>query len=277
MSSTMRGAVGRLRGLRPVLPVLALVCLALPGLAAATEVTVRVEGEFGNLVKEQTVTIGNGSGWAQKAPGSSSTPALASCKDNTAYQAIELATGGDWDRAEFAKTIKKEKHEFAAGEEYWVPYYNNNYGDWGTCQQKLKNGDTVLMQAAVSGPFPTYIPDSVPIAIDSVEPGTEVVEIGTEVTVHLTEWKPTDIFGEEDPEFPGEHWIIPPSPATDAAGYTVVAGGTSAVTNGLGNATLTLEEPGPVQIEAYVPASPTNWSRAVPVEVCVDDFEPGTC
>ena len=111
--SPMRRGAGRVKPLRLIVPLVALAFLVFPALASATEVTVRVEGEFGNLVKEQTVTIGNGSGWAQKAPGSSSTPPLANCKDNTAYQAIELATGGDWDRSEYAKTIKKEKHEFA--------------------------------------------------------------------------------------------------------------------------------------------------------------------
>lgn len=251
------------------------VCLALPVQALAVdEVTVRVEGETENLLVETKVPIGNGAGWAQ--PWNEVGELPSKCKDDTAYQAIELATKGQWDRQPFAETIKGEKHTFAAGEEYWIPYYNDNYGDWGICQQHLEDGDTVLMQAAVSGPPPAFIPASVPIAIDPVAPPSEIVELG-EVMFNVTAWIPEEIFGEEDPEFPGEHWIIPPSPEVDGVGYTVKSGEAEGVTNAEGEVTLTLEEPGNVTVEASMPESATNWSRAIPLGICVDDGIPSTC
>lgn len=233
-------------------------CMAFPLSALADEVTVRVEGEAKNLLTETTVEVGDGTGTAQTWNEEGEMPH--ECADDTAYQAIELATKGEWDREQFVTEVLGEEHTWFPNEEYWIFYYDNDYATTGVCQKHLEDGDTVLVQAGVSGEAPDFIPESVPIAIDSVDPSGEV-ELFGEVTVHLTAWIPTEL---------GE-----PSSEVNAVGYTVSGGGDEAVTDENGEATLLMEEEGPVAVEASMPGSETNWSRAVPVTVCVE--EPAPC
>jgi hypothetical protein len=252
-----------------------IVALALPATAlAGPKVTVRVEGETKALLAPTQVEVGNGTGIAKTWNGVGSMPH--ECDDDTAYQAIEKATKGNWDRGIFLAEVMGETHTWSPNEEMWIFYYNRNYADRGICDQHLKEGDTILIQAGVSGPPPNFIPESVPLELQLVEPTSGIVEQGGELTVHVTAWQPTDIFGTEDPEEPG-HFIIPPSEEVDGVGYTVKAGKASDVTDGNGEAILTLNDPGPVKVAASTPGSEDNWSRTVPVEVCVDDGEPGTC
>lgn len=231
---------------------------AFPVAAVAAEVTVRVEGETENLLPETTVQIGDGTGAAQTWNEEGEMPH--ECADDTAYQAIELATQGQWDREEFVTVILGEEHTWTPNEEYWIFYLNRNYSDTGICQQHLQGGDTVLMQAGVSGDAPDFVPESVPIAIDSVQPSREI-ELFEEVTVHLTAWIPPD--------------LSEPSEEVDAVGYTITAGNAKAVTDENGEATLLIEDEGAVRIEASMPGSEENWSRAVPVTICVE--KPAPC
>jgi hypothetical protein len=249
--------------------VLAAACLALPGSAAADpEVTVRVEGENSTLLAETQVEIGDGTSNATTWNNVGSLPET--CADDTAYQAIEKAVEGDWDRELAPVEILDETHTWVPNEEYFIFYYNDNYADRGICGQHLEDGDTVLMQAGVSGPYPTYIPESVPLELEVLDPPSGIVEIDGDLTVHVTAWQPSDIFGTQDPMDPS-HWIIDPSDPVDAVGYTVTAGAETAVTDGDGEAVLTMEEAGPISVQASKPLDPENWSRTVPVEVCVDD------
>ncbi len=244
-------------------------CLALPAVAAADpEVAVRVEGEAGTLLAETVVEIGTGSGNATTWNNVGSLPDT--CDDDTAYQAIEKAVEGDWDRDLAPQEILSETHTWSPNEEIWIYYDNNNYSDWGICDQHLEDGDTVLMQAGVSGDSPDYIPESVPLELEVLDPPSGIVEIDGDLTVHVTAWQPSDIFGTQDPMDPS-HWIIDPSDPVDAVGYTVTAGGASDVTDGVGEAVLTMEEAGPIDVQASKPLDAENWSRSVPVEVCVDD------
>jgi len=233
-------------------------CAAFPLAALAAEVTVRVEGEAENLLAETTVELGDGSGPAQTWNEVGEMPE--ECADDTAYQAIELATKGEWDREEFITEVLGEEHTWFPNEEYWIFYLNRNYSNAGICQQHLEAGDTVLIQAGVSGEAPGFVPESVPIAIDSVQPPSGEIELFEEVTVHLTAWVPPSL--EE------------PSEEVDAAGYTVTGGGDEAVTNAKGEATLLMEEEGAVAVGASMPGSEENWSRAVPVTVCVEESAP---
>jgi hypothetical protein len=244
-------------------------CLAFPLAAVADpEVTVRVEGENDTLLAETAVEIGDGSSAATTWNDVGSLPET--CDDDTAYQAIELAVEGDWDRGLYIEEILGETHTWTPNEEYWIPYHENNYADWGICDLHLENGDELLIQAGVSGSAPDYIPESVPLRLELVDPVSGIVEIEGELTVHVTAWPPTDIFGTQDPQDPS-HWIIPPSDPVDAVGYTVTAGDESDVTDGSGEATLTLDDAGPVDVQASMPLDAENWSRSIPVEVCVDD------
>jgi hypothetical protein len=241
-------------------------CAAIPSMAAAADVTVRVEGRASTLLAPTRVTIGTGSGTARTWNGVGSLPNR--CADDSAYQALELAVSGNWDRSVYAATILGETHNWSA-DDYWILYDNDNYADWGLCDLHLADGDTILLQAGKSGAAPDYIPDSVPIEVARVTPATGSIRPGTRLTVRLTAWRPTDIDGTPDPLIPG-HWIVAPSPASHPAGYTVGVGGSTAVTATGGQAVITVPATrGTYAVQASVPGSSTNWSRSVPFDVCV--------
>ena len=240
-----------------------LACGLLAQAASAARVTVRVEGQSRALLAPTVVTIGTGSGTARTWNGSGSLPNR--CADDSAYQAVELATSGNWDRGLFAERVLGETHTFSPNSEYWIPYYNNNYAEWGLCDLHMVDGDSILLQAGVSGPSPNYIPDSVPISLARIGSGN--IAPGGRLTVRLTAWVPSDIFGTQDPRDPS-HWIIPASTATYPSGYTVTAGSASGTTNGSGEVTITMRDTGRVSVLASNSSS-TNWSRSVPFTVCV--------
>jgi hypothetical protein len=251
---------------------LALLAVPVPALANS-KVTVMVVGRSETLLQPKTVEVGTGSSDATTWNGGAMPN---SCPNNTAYQAIENAVEGKWDRELFVNRIFKESISWEPNEEYWAIYYDHNYGEWGVCSQEMKAGDTLLMQAVVSGPESEgYVPQSIPIELALVTSGK--VEAGKTVTVHVTEWKPSTTIGVEEPEG-SEHWTIPPSEHLNAAGYTVVIGGTKAVTDALGEATLTLNTAGKFNAEASMPGSTKNYSRSTQVGVCVYPVsEPGKC
>jgi hypothetical protein len=256
-----------------VVGLLALLAIPLPALANST-VKVTVVGKSSTLLAPTTVEIGTGSSEATTWNEVGSMPH--SCPNDTAYQAIEKAVKGNWDRELFVSTILGETISWEPHEEYWAIYYNNNYGEWGVCSQTMKTGDTVLMQAVVSGPESEgWVPQSIPIELELVSPSSGKVEKGKTLKVHVTEWKPTTTIGVEEPKGSG-HWVIPPSEHLNAPGYTVKVGEASAVTNASGEATLTLKTLGSFNAEASVPGSSENYSRSAPVPVCV--FKAGgTC
>jgi hypothetical protein len=241
--------------------------LAIPVQALAANVRVTVVGKKSMLLPPTTVEIGTGSAEATTWNGVGTLPH--SCKNNTAYQAIEKAVKGNWDRELFINTILGETISWAPNEEYWAIYYDNNYGEWGACEQAMKNGDSVLMQAVVSGPESEgYVPQSIPIELALVTPASGKVEKGKTLKVKLTEWKPKTTIGTEEPKGSG-HFVIPPSEHLNAPGYTVKIGSAEAVTNSLGEATLTLNTIGKFSAEASMPGSTKNYSRSAPVPVCV--------
>lgn len=244
-------------------------CALAPLAADAATVTVRVEGRSGTLLSQTNVTIGDGTRTATTWNGVGSLPQR--CADDTAYQATELAARGNWDRSGYVETILSESHTWSPNSEYWILYHDNNYADWGACGLHLDDGDTLLWQAGVSGPSPDYIPDSIPIFLNRVTPASGPIRPGRTLKMKLTAYKPTDIFGTQDPADPS-HWIIPPSPATNPAGYTVTAGSATATTDSLGEATLTVPSvSGTYSVQANVPGSSTNWSRSVPFTICVSN------
>lgn len=244
---------------------LALLALALvAGAAGAARVTVRVEGQSRALLAPTVVTIGTGSGTARTWNGSGSLPNR--CADDTAYQAVELATSGNWDRNLFIETVLRETHTWSPNEEEWILYHGHDFADWGVCDLHLVDGDSILLQAGVSGPSPNFIPDSVPIELARIGSGN--IAPGGRLTVQLTAWVPSDIFGTQDPRDPN-HWIIPPSSSSTPAGYTVTAGSASGRTDSRGQVTLTMRDTGRVSVQADMPGSSTNWSRSVPFTVCV--------
>jgi Domain of unknown function (DUF4430) len=166
-----RGALALIVG------VLALLAIPLPALANST-VKVMVVGKTSMLLAPTTVEIGTGSSEATTWNEVGSMPH--SCPNNTAYQAIEKAVKGNWDRELFVSTIKGETINWEPNEEYWAIYYNNSYSEWGVCSQTMKTGDTVLMQAVVSGPESEgWVPQSIPIELALVSPSKNRKAPGT--------------------------------------------------------------------------------------------------
>lgn len=257
-----------------VVGLLALLAIPVQALANST-VKVTVVGKTSMLLAPTSVEVGTGSGEATTWEGGKMPQ---SCPNNTAYQAIEKAVKGNWDRELFVSTILGEKISWEPNEEYWAFYYDNNYAEWGICSQALKTGDTVLMQAAVSGPeSEAWVPQSIPIELALVAPSSGKVEKGKTLKVHLTEWKPTTTIGKEEP-VGSEHWAIPPSEHLNAPNYKVKIGAAEAETNSAGEATLTLSSAGKFSAEASVPGSKKNYSRSAPVAVCVYPAgEPAKC
>ncbi|MBB4663443.1 DUF4430 domain-containing protein [Conexibacter arvalis] len=267
MSTRRTGAHGMRALLAAALAAAA--CAAAPAAVHAADVTVRVEGRSGTLLAQTTVTIGDGTRTASTWNGVGAMPHT--CADDTVYQATELALRGNWDRSTYVETIAGESHSWSPNEEYWILYHENDYADWGACELHLEDGDTVLWQAGKSGPSPDFIPDSIPIFLERVSPASGPVRLGRTLTVKLTAYRPTDIFGTPDPNDPG-HWIIPPSPPTNPAGYTVSVGGTTAVTDANGEATLRMpSSTGVYDVQASMPGSSSNWSRSIPLAVCVSN------
>lgn len=238
-------------------------------------VTVSVVGRHATLLPPIQVEIGNGSSEATPWNGEGKMPH--SCPNDTAYQAFEDAVKGNWDRELYVETLLGETLTWSPNEEYWILYYDNNYAEWGVCSQVLKNGDTVLFQAGVSGPeSEEWVPQSVPLDLSFVSPKSGIVKQGHTLLVHVVEWKPSTTIGVEEPKGSG-HWVIPPSKEEPAVGYTVKAGEATATTNSTGEATLTLKELGNFEVQASMPGSEKNWSRSAPVDVCVRPVSEETC
>lgn len=249
----------------------ALAAMALPALASAATVTVRVVGLRAELLAARTVTIGEA---GREAVGWNGERMPNRCAADTAYQALELAVRGEWDRELFTTTILGERHVFTPNEEYWIMYDRNvtselwHYAEWGLCELHMPNNSILLMQAGVSGPEPTYIPESVPLELERVTPREGAISIGGRLTVHVTKWKPTDIIGTEDGM---GHWTIPLSMPSDAVGYTVEGIEARPRTDTSGNATLTFSRAGRYRIQASMPGSSVDWSRSQFIEICVED------
>ncbi len=253
-----------------VIALAALAAMALPALASAN-VTVRVVGQSSELLAATSVALGEG---GREAVGFNGETLPHRCANDTAYQALELAVRGRWDRELFPLEILGERHVFSPNEEFWILYDRNvtselwHFAEYGLCELHLPANATILLQAGVSGPEPTFIPEAVPLELERVTPREGKILVGARLTVHATKWKPTDIFGREDGR---GHFVIPLSTPSNAAGYTVAGTETSVRTDESGNATLTLRRAGRFRIQASMPGSATDWSRSQLIEICVED------
>lgn len=192
------------RGAAAVL--LALLC-ATP--AHAANVTVRVEGANATLLPETVVNV-DGSG----------VPGLG-CP-NTAAEALDKATKGNWERTAFASTIMGETLTFTVAEPwYWGEWVDGKYGA-GLCNDAVKEGSEVLLIADLSDPV-TYGPTVLPTYVTGVPAGG--ITLGQSVTVKV-EQSVTD-------GSPGNGTRQP------LAGATVTAGQATATTGADGTATIT--------------------------------------
>jgi hypothetical protein len=209
--------------------------------AAGPTVTVRVEGERATLLPPTTVKLGD-------------TPVVlkdATCPSNSAAAALDLATGGNWDRSQFTSTIMGESHTFAA-RDYWAEWVSSRFGG-GLCTDLLNEGDELLMLADVSDA--TFNPTVFPLALSSV-PVT--VAPGTPFTVTVTQYRTTGT--------PGT------STAQPAANVTVSNGQVTATTDADGRATLSVPATGPTQLRAV-----RGSARSVLVGMCITNGADGAC
>lgn len=246
--------------------------VALPSAANAASVTVRVEGQSATLLAETTVTIGSGSGYVNQY--GTSTPIGIRCRDDTAADALEKATRGDWDRSMYIQTIEGERHTYSPSS--WTTYINRNYADWGVCDLRLADGDSLVFQAGLNDSNPHYRPYSPVLEWDGAS--ATHAYAGASFAVDLIRWDVPNTADIPDPAFPpGTHWLTPASVDTAASGYTVTNGTYTATTNGSGVATLRIPTPGTYTFKASVPGSSTNWSRSLPHTVCIDTRLNPTC
>lgn len=201
--------------------------LAAPAWAGPT-VTVRIIGASDTLL-ERTVTLPD------------TPPPVSGCAANAAGNAIEVATGGNWDRRPFTNTILGETHDFSALD-FWFEWLHRGSGyraGMGVCNDTLGEGDELLMVADVAGP--------------NFEPTRPVLDVegvprqalrGGAITVTVVEYR-------VDADPPPKFDVV----RRPVAGATVQAGSASAVTDADGRATLVLSELGTVALRATRPGS----------------------
>ena len=157
------------------------------------------------------------------------------CPYDSPGGAIEIATDGNWDRLEYAKTILGETHAYAE-RDWWNFWLNRDWSQKGLCDetQPLQDGDEVLMivQRDDASFNPTVFPLFITAAPASVERDQPA-----RVTV-------------------AEHTYSYATSTTargPARGVTVAGGGASATTGDDGSATLSFGQSGAFELRATAP------------------------
>src|SRR5215208_5857076 len=218
---------------------LAVFACAAPGAFAGTpaNVTVRIEGQDHTLLPTTGVTTSTA-----PVPGSGAS-------GTSAAGAIELATGGNWDRQCFTQQLMGETHNFSHND-YWAFWINNHFSsDKGICDYELGEGDQVLMLVDVADQ--NFNPTVTPLALRDVPAHADAGVPFTVTVVHYT--------------FDGTA-----SPVADA---TVSGGGISATSGPDGKATLTVPAAGTVSLKA----DRSGYARSASSAVCVSNGSDGTC
>lgn len=123
-----------------------LLSTALASPALAVNATVRVEGESSTLLERTPVEVPTAGTFGPE-----------DCPYGTAGGAIEVGTGGNWDRLRYTKLILGERHDYSQDGDYWALWVNNDYQETsGVCDYALQPGDEVLMlpdPGAASEPY----------------------------------------------------------------------------------------------------------------------------
>ncbi|HEY8583396.1 MAG TPA: hypothetical protein VIL49_10635 [Capillimicrobium sp.] len=207
--------------------------LSAPSVAHAVPVTVRIAGD--------TAPARLGPVAVNTVPGGTFGPD--SCPTGSAGGAIDLAVAQNWDRDSFTQTILGESHTFSAND-YWSFWINETAAQQGICAYTPQPGDRLLMVATISGA--SFEPTIVPLSFGSA-PSTATAGVPFQVTVrrHVSDGTTTT--------------------PTPIAGATVTAGSASAVTDGAGVATLTVADPGTVQLVATAANSVSTDPRSLTV------------
>ena len=219
-----------------------------PAALAGPQVTVRVEGQASTLLQRTAVTLPDG------------VEPNTGCPGDSASAALELATGGNWDRQPFTQTILGETHKFDNNDYwgFWVFRGGVYRVTTGICDERLAAGEELLAGYQIADPnsfaptvFPLWIAD-LPAKVQRGVPFT--------VTVLRTAC---------ETEFcnPGEGHAEP------AAGATVTAGDSTATADGEGRATLTVTAGGDVTVRA----AQADRLPSRPEQTCATDGADGFC
>jgi hypothetical protein len=213
----------KLRSLAGLAGLVLALLLAPPAWAGPT-VSVRIIGEHATLL-ERTVTLPD------------TPPPASGCEANEAGNALEVATGGNWDRQPLTNTILGETHDFSRND-FWAEWIHRGSGyvsGRGVCEDPLDEGDELLMVADVAGP--NFEPTRPPLDVEGVP---RQAQRGSAISVTVVEYW-------VDRSFAVQRRAV--------GGATVQAGSASAVTDGDGRATLVLSELGTVALRATRPGN----------------------
>ena len=220
---------------------------AAPAFAAPT-VTIRIEGEHRTLLQRTTVTLDPGQvqGVSDQCPG------------DTVAGAIDKGTGGDWDKSPFVNTIMGETHAFQR-DDYWAAWYDGKLSD-AICQQKVQEGDEVIL---IGGFYDAnFRPIQRPLTIAQAP---RTVTAGVPFEVFVTR---------QEPDWDNGNYGVGSGVARPAAGVVVSGGGVRAVTNDAGRATLQIDTPGDVTLQAATGGTQSDRSMPVPLQVLAPDAPP---
>jgi hypothetical protein len=210
------------RGLR-ALPLAAaaaaLVTAAGAAPASADTVSLRIEGDAATLASHGALTVP-----------STGTFALTDqpCPYDSVGGAIEVGTGGNWDRSNFTSTIAGETHAYAQND-WWQIWQNRKPIEASACQTPLNDGDEILVIAQRDDK------DGNPTASPLILTAPTTAQAGKPVEVTVTDLLFSYATG------------VTPKPA---AGVTVTGGGQTTTTNADGKATLTYGDAGTASLQA---------------------------
>ena len=225
-----------------------LLTLALAAPASAA-VSVRVEGKDATLLPRTSVADPDAAAGAT------------GCPAGTAANALDVATGGNWDRQAFAQTILGETHAFTDSDFWNVWVFRNGHfvSGNGLCTEPLAAGEDLLVAYQQSGPAPDYAPRFLPLWVQGA-PATVAPGVPFTVTVQQAACETAACL-------PGEGHAVARS------GATVTAGAATATSAADGKATLALTQRGPTGVRATA----TGGTPSATEPVCVTDGADGYC
>jgi len=216
--------------------------LAAPAFAAT--VSVRIEGDALTLLPRTVVTT---SGQPVGKPGSPT------CPGNSALDAVNVATGGNWQGvydATFSSYsldgLLGESHPIG-GDRYWSFWVNDGYAPSGVCGVPVQNGDSLLFYSDCGTAACT---SRMPLRLTGVPAKAAP---GATVTVKVEQ---LDGVG-----------------AAPAAGATVAFGGVTATTGANGTAAVTVAGSGPEPVHA----TKAGFVRSATETACVTTGSDGAC
>jgi len=225
---------------------------AVPATAAPT-ITFRVEGQNSTLLPRTEIKLLD------------ALEPNTGCPGNSVAAAIEVGTGGKWDRQTFTSTILGETHAFADND-YWgfSVLRGGRYQafDAGICDELVSEGEEVL--AAYNVADANFDPTIRPLLIEGLPAQTKP---GSTLEVSVTEFFCKNQYCGSDADGTQDGYPRP------LAGATLRVGDVDVTTNAAGKARITLAGRGKVVLRATGPSHTPSRTE----EICVSDGADGFC